>query len=250
MIRTVVFIFQFCLVVSLFLIGFSPSSTKQTYLEAIDKGDMETLKYLESEDYQSKTNDPNKDPAELPIHYAVKKGKLSLIPFFIENGHDINKENDQGLTPLSYAVNSNDLRAVQSLLDVGAVIPEDILKHASSPEGVILLSRQGVVLSKKDIKKGASDDTVAAIDTEMQLAEDFSNNAAKGELKKVQNYINSGRSVNNVVSSDPTASSNWTADMVILPVYRLYGHPKVALRWVVPRRKQIEVKTRSYIGLI
>jgi ankyrin repeat protein len=55
-----------------------------------------------------------------PLHFAVWRGDVKLMEFFIEQGCDVNAKNDQGLTPLHLAASRPVLSVVTKLLSHGA----------------------------------------------------------------------------------------------------------------------------------
>jgi len=88
------------------------------------------------------------------LHYVVRRAKqLETINYFISKGVDINKANNEGLTPLMYAASANpDLETISTLISASKNINQVDKKGASalalavrrnSPEVVKLLIEKG-----------------------------------------------------------------------------------------------------------
>jgi ankyrin repeat protein len=57
-----------------------------------------------------------------PLHLACLQGNLPCIQYLIVSGADVNKGDDQGLTPLHLLIQANgSLKAVEYLLNNGAI---------------------------------------------------------------------------------------------------------------------------------
>ena len=67
-----------------------------------------------------------------PLHYAVEAGKLEIIKYLIERGADVNAADSHGRTPLHYAVKSDRPDVVSLLLEKGSeVLVKD--EHGNTP---------------------------------------------------------------------------------------------------------------------
>ncbi len=58
--------------------------------------------------------------SELPLIDAIKSGDLATAQRLVEAGADVNQQDAQGWTPLSWAAGSGDTAAIQRLLAAGA----------------------------------------------------------------------------------------------------------------------------------
>lgn len=74
--------------------------------------------------YGAYVNVKCKDP-ETFLHIALIKRKYSVIELFVKKGADVNKKNDNGETPLSYASKYCSNETCQILIDAGANIEKD-----------------------------------------------------------------------------------------------------------------------------
>ncbi|MDB4668807.1 ankyrin repeat domain-containing protein [bacterium] len=88
---------------------------------------------------------------------AARDGKIESIKWYAQNGHDLNEQNERGLTPFVYAVQSGRRNIIDYLLSQGVDINQQD-KHGSTPliwAGSLLAAddgRLGVYL----ISKGAN----------------------------------------------------------------------------------------------
>ncbi|MCB9492879.1 MAG: ankyrin repeat domain-containing protein [Epsilonproteobacteria bacterium] len=64
-------------------------------------------------------NEPNKF-GDRPLHYAVRKGDLSVIIYLLGHGAEINIQNNYGETPLDYAIDAEQDHVVKFLIENGA----------------------------------------------------------------------------------------------------------------------------------
>jgi uncharacterized protein len=57
---------------------------------------------------------------ETALHIVAIWGDVEAIAVLVENGADINKQGEEGFTPLHYAAEQDHLEAVQCLISLGA----------------------------------------------------------------------------------------------------------------------------------
>ena len=55
------------------------------------------------------------------LHYAVDKGLTSIVDTLLENGADVNAQDETGQTPLMYAVICSHKEVVEKLLSVPSI---------------------------------------------------------------------------------------------------------------------------------
>lgn len=100
----------------------------------------------------------NHDKGRTPLHYAARECAVNTVVSLIWAGHDVNKKDDAGLTPLMHALGSTDysgeelasmhndrrkLWTVHTLLEAGASLEgvESISKDCYSEEVHTLLEQ-------------------------------------------------------------------------------------------------------------
>lgn len=55
------------------------------------------------------------------LHYAVDKGLASIVDILLENGADVNVQDETGQTPLMYAVICSHREVIEKLLSVQSI---------------------------------------------------------------------------------------------------------------------------------
>lgn len=68
-----------------------------------------------------------------PLHYAAKEGSLKMVMFLVKNGAELDKKDNEWWTPLHVACHRDKLEVVQMLLDLGAS-KEQYTKEGVSPQ--------------------------------------------------------------------------------------------------------------------
>jgi ankyrin repeat protein len=92
-------------------------SREKLYYDLIKSGDLEGLKSAFQKDSDGCSVMPYGQ--SLPMH-AVWQNKMDILKFLIEQGCDLNKGDDDGLTPLHAAALENNREAAVSLLAADA----------------------------------------------------------------------------------------------------------------------------------
>ncbi|RUM61499.1 MAG: hypothetical protein DSY66_02060 [Persephonella sp.] len=98
-----------------------------------------------------------------PIFYAVEKCDTKFLKFLINKGANVNAEDDNGLTPLYYAIMKKDLNKVKVLVESGAVID---IKSPRDPSPLMVAVNSGAKdIVKYLLSKGANPNHVAIIES-------------------------------------------------------------------------------------
>lgn len=78
----------------------------------------------------------------LAFHYAAFRGEIFILEYFLDNGADINIEDEQGRTAIFHAIFSQDVEVVRYLVDHGANLSfkdkyadGESLQHLAAAEG-------------------------------------------------------------------------------------------------------------------
>ncbi len=90
---------------------------KTMLYHAIDKSNLEAVKYILKQGYDLSMSDDQKNT---PLHWAVKKGDINIVKEIIKNGADLNKKNSNGETVLHLAVGQWSFSLIQTLVQNGA----------------------------------------------------------------------------------------------------------------------------------
>lgn len=105
------------------------NSNERLYFNLIRRGDLEGLKSAFEKDSDMCNSMPY---GQSLILHAVFEKKLDILEFLIKQGCELNKGDDNGLTPLHAAALENDSIAAEILLTAGAQVDiED--KFGSTP---------------------------------------------------------------------------------------------------------------------
>ena len=145
---------------SLVLSGCGSSPTKshtniwddeQGYIQAIHQSDLAYLKEVEKDGYRTNRN-IRKDDSAFPIHYVIEQNKLDLIPFFVNQGYDINGQSSKFGTPLNLAVKTGNLDKVKAVVEAGA----DVNHLINGKVPLSYVDIKNVELAKYLIDKGAN----------------------------------------------------------------------------------------------
>src|SRR5438132_9979762 len=87
-------------------------TTKRQFLNAIDaEDDDKVLRLVEGIDLRV---------VWLPLHYAIEKGKVSIVQKLLESGADPNLPSTNGCTPLLAATMKSNWSVIHELLKYGA----------------------------------------------------------------------------------------------------------------------------------
>ena len=76
-----------------------------------------------------------------PLFYAIWQGHKGIVKALIEAGANVNKQDDQGWTPLRHALDQTDVNVVKQFVGAGVKIPDF---HNAALEGDISKVRQFV----------------------------------------------------------------------------------------------------------
>lgn len=111
--------------------------TEENYLRAIDEADLKTLTKLEARGYREFA-EVEKNLSAYPIHYAVLRDQAELIPFFVEQGYDIDAlgvvSGTAASTALMEAARTGNDAALEQLLALGAD------PNRADPSGAVALN--------------------------------------------------------------------------------------------------------------
>ncbi|HST20350.1 MAG TPA: ankyrin repeat domain-containing protein [Blastocatellia bacterium] len=156
------------------------NSKEKIYYDLIRSGDFEGLKSV----FQNDSDACNVMPygQSLPMH-AVFENKMDILKFLIKRGCDLNKGDDDGLTPLHAAALENNREAAAALLRGGAEPDiEDrfgntplfraVYSYEGDPSVISLLLQQGADPFHKN-KAGVSPYELAEKKEEKDLVRSF-----------------------------------------------------------------------------
>jgi ankyrin repeat protein len=87
----------------------------QTWFQAASKGDLNSLKQALNDGFNINTQDEKLNTA---LHHATKHGQYEAMRFLIEQGADLGLQNDWLSTPLHLC--EKDIDAIRILLEAGA----------------------------------------------------------------------------------------------------------------------------------
>ena len=108
-----------------------------------------------------KGTDPNLSLNDVyPIHMAIKYGRMDVLEALLETGAKPDVKTNKGYTPLMFAVNKNNMAAVEMLLDNRADITKtdkegrSILHFTRNPKMIDYLLDNGVDINATDMMVG------------------------------------------------------------------------------------------------
>lgn len=101
-----------------FVFAFSYQGIAQNIFEAIQKGDLEEVKSILTQNKDA-INNQDKDK-DTPLHYAAQLGNEEITELLISKGASLNTQNFQGYTPLHWAASKGHLMVVEILILHGA----------------------------------------------------------------------------------------------------------------------------------
>ncbi len=120
--------------------------------EAVKTGDLQKVQELIK-------NDPDlvnlKDiSGRTPLHWAARNDHLNIVKFLVNNGADVNAEDNQGISPLFYSVwLGGNYEIAECLVNIGADVN---FKRSNGQTLLYLASREGIdKTAKLLIEKGA-----------------------------------------------------------------------------------------------
>lgn len=128
-------------------------------LKAVKGGNLQEVKELVARgaDVNAKEDDSHVTPV---LSQAILSDYTEIADFLIEQGANVNEENDLGYTPLIYAVPHNDIFIAEKLIGKGADVVADgniegntplMIAAANGYPGMIhFLAGKGAVLGKKN----------------------------------------------------------------------------------------------------
>lgn len=128
------------------------------FLRACEKGKWEMAKLLakEKSDFKDKTFNFLK---KNPLHLSTKKGNLELVAWLLENGSDLNAKDEEGKTPLMYAIIEKNVPLTKFLLEKGASLGDislkgetvdTLAKQTFNPEIIVLVETKSSGMIKKN----------------------------------------------------------------------------------------------------
>jgi hypothetical protein len=99
--------------------------------------------------------------AELQIIEAVKEGDIARVKELISSGADINQQDEQGWTPLNFAVGKGDLAIVKLLLEKGADVFQTGRDHRTPYMIALAASHLETARLLREVEDHASDGKLA-----------------------------------------------------------------------------------------
>lgn len=131
----------------------------KSYLEAMKNEDFETLKKLDSADYQKIVSTTIKKETAYPLHYAITFNKPKLFEYFVTKT-DIEALDNNSKTALMLAVEQSKMDWVEKLIEAGA----NLNTHGTDEGKTALVYSQdpNTDIAKFLIQKGANPHTVLA----------------------------------------------------------------------------------------
>lgn len=208
-------------IVFLCLLVFGFSVFGQSIHEAVQKGDIKTVKKLLEDNPQlvNKEND-----SRTPLHIAAMQGKKEIAELIIKKGADVNIKDKNGITPLMYAsVPGNNQDIVDLLLSNGAEITifeaitlgkKDLIKSLLSKGTDINIENNmgltplyvSIVSRKREIAELLIDNG-ADINKKLQGLTPLIGTITFGEEKIAELLIKKGADINTVGDDGSTALS-------------------------------------------
>jgi len=121
----------------------------QTWFQATTEGNLKTLKQALNDGFDINTQDEKLNTA---LHHATKHGQYEAMSFLIEQGADLGLQNDWLSTPLHLC--EKDMGAIRILLEAGAD-PNILDKDYDYPYYFAFYGSMSKELSDLYIKHGA-----------------------------------------------------------------------------------------------
>lgn len=132
-----------------------PDPPNINFYRAIHAGDLDQIKRHIY--HGTDINKPDRD-GEMPLHVAVRKGRLVITRLLVENGADIEARNHLGRTPLETAVLSGKVPVARLLLERGATIePQQLLLSAIDADANFRDVFEFLTANGADINKSSED---------------------------------------------------------------------------------------------
>ncbi|MFV5702729.1 ankyrin repeat domain-containing protein [Flavobacterium sp. XS2P12] len=223
----------------------TPNAFDATVIAINNDAPAATIKFLleQSGNEVTKSTHDNR----IYLHWAANKGNLEIVEYLIAKGSDINLEDSQGTTPITFAANSgqNNIAVYEALFKAG-IDPKKKYRDGLNLLLMAIPSDKNLTLSNYFVSKGLS---LAAVDDDGNTA--FNYAARTGNVALLKNLLEKGVKYNDnalIVAAQGSRREANTLETYKYLVEELKLKPTVTsktgetvLHFLVSKPKQTEI---------